>query len=195
MEYKKNYYQKNQQNNNNQQNSHLLNNQIRANKILLLDKNGDKLGDFSFQDALKQAYEQNLDLVQMGMSKDIAICKMLKYDSWLYHEKKKKEKQEFKNRGQDTKTMNFRPGTGEHDFQIKMKKVKEFLEEKHKVKFVIKLKSREISMQSINQTMVNKIVSSLEEVASLDSNISYSQKEINFLMKPEKKQIVKKPQI
>ena len=76
-----------------------------------------------------------------------------------------------------------------------MKKVKEFLEEKHKVKFVIKLKSREISMQSINQTMVNRIVSSLEEVASLDSNISYSPKEINFLMKPEKKQIVKKPQI
>ena len=98
---------------------HLLNNQIKSHKIMLLDKEGQKIGDMSYRDAMQKAYDAKLDLMQVGENGDIAICKLLNYESWLYHENKKRHKQEFKNRSQELKTINFRPVTGENDFKLK----------------------------------------------------------------------------
>lgn len=166
---------------------HLLNEEIRARKVLLLDKEGEKLGEYSFQDALKKAQEQDLDLMLVNDTPNFAICKILKYESWLYHENKKRQKQEFKNRAHDVKSMNFRPVTDEHDFNLKIKKISEFLESNHKVKIVIKLKNREGSMKAVNEAVIEKIITSLSEVGSLDSKVSSTFKEINFIIKPEKK--------
>ena len=166
---------------------HLLNNQIRANKIMLLDAEGEKLGEVSYQDAMKKAYDESLDLVQVGMNKDVAICKILNYSAWLYHEKKRKDKQDFESRSQDLKSMNFRPGIGDNDFMVKMKKITGFLEENHRVKIIIKLKNREFTMKAVNDALVQKITDSLKDNAGLDSKISWSPKEINFMIKPEKK--------
>lgn len=170
---------------------HLLNNQIRANKILLLDTEGEKIGEFAFKDAMEKAFEQELDLVQVGSSPDVAICKLLKYDSWIYHEKKRKDKQEFKNRSQELKSMNFRPVIGENDFQIKIKKIVDFLQENHKVKIIIKLKNREFTMKAVNDVIVEKIVTALKDYGSVDTKINWSPKEINFMLKPEKKPTLK----
>ena len=170
---------------------HLLNNQIRANKIMLLDEAGEKLGEFSYHEAMKQADEQQLDLVQFGLNKDTAICRVLKYDSWIYHENKRKQKMEFNNRSQEMKAMNFRPGIGDNDFQIKVKKINEFLNEGHRVKIIIKLKSREFTMKAVNDILVQKITEGLKETAGLDSKISWSPKEINFMLKPDKRQAPK----
>lgn len=171
----------------NPQNQHLLNRQIRANRVMLLDKEGEKLGEMPISEALQKAYEQELDLMQVGQNKDVAICKIINYESWLYHENKKKQKQEFKNRAHEIKSMQFRPVIGENDFQLKIKKIEDFLEENHKVKIVIKLKSRESAMKSVNDAIVQKIIDNLAEKGTLDSKVSWSFKEINFIMKPEKK--------
>lgn len=167
---------------------HFINNQIRANKILLLDKDGAKIGLVSFREAINRANESELDLVQMSedKEKDLAVCKMLKYDSWIYHEKKRKEKQEQKNKSQEIKEMDFRPVIGENDLKIKLRKVEEFLKKSHKVKIVIKMKNREFMMKEVNESLVNKILTQLKEFSSMDSSISYSAKEISFLLKPEK---------
>lgn len=166
---------------------HLLNNQIKAQKVLLLDKDGERVGEMSLREALYRANEQDLDLMQVGENKEFAICKILNYDSWLYHENKRKQKQEFKNRAQELKSINFRPVTDDHDFNLKLKKISEFLDDNHKVKVVIKLKSREGSMKSVNEAVVQRIIDSLAEKGVLDSKINWSFKEINFIVKPEKK--------
>lgn len=174
---------------------HLLNNMIKVNKIRLLDDAGKDIGEFTYHEAMKQAEENNLDLVQFGLNKDTAICRILKYDSWLYHENKRKQKMDFHNRSQDMKAMNFRPGIGDNDFQIKMKKINEFLEEGHRVKIIIKLKNREFTMKTVNDALVQKITEAFKDTAGIDSKISWSPKEINFMLKPEKKQAPPKPKM
>lgn len=167
---------------------HLINYQIKKPKVLLLDEKGEKIGDYAFKDALKLANEQALDLMQVGTNNDIAICKVLKYDSWLYHQKKKQDKENFKNRGSDIKNIQLRPVTGEHDFQLKMKQASKFLDEGHKVKFTIKLKNyRETGMTDINNAIVNKVIEFLHETGEVDGKVSQGQKEINFFLKPAKK--------
>lgn len=169
----------------------LLNNAIKAQKVLLLDKDGERVGEMSCFEALSRAKNEDLDLMQVGESPNFAICKIVNYDSWKYHEDKKKQKQDFQNRSQEMKTMNFRPATGEHDFLLKIKKIQEFLEDNHKVKVCLKLKSREGSMRDVNNEVIQKIQSSLEEVGIVDGKINWSFKEINFIMKPNKKPVLK----
>lgn len=169
----------------------LLNNAIKAQQILLLDQEGQKLGEMSRIEALNRARNEELDLMQVGESPNFAICKIVNYQSWKYHEDKKKQKQDFQNRSQELKTINFRPVTGEHDFLLKIKKIQEFLEDNHKVKVCIKLKSREAYMKSVNEEVIQKIQECLQDVGSLDSKVSFSHKEINFIVKPSKKPAIK----
>lgn len=169
----------------------LLNNAIRAQKILLLDQNGQKLGEMSRIEALNRAKNEELDLIQVGESPNFAICKIINYESWKYHENKKRQKQKFQNRSHELKTMNFRPVTGEHDFLLKIKKIHEFLEDNHKVKICIKLKSREFTMKKFNDELVQKIQTHLQDVGILDGKINSSYKEINFILKPYKKTSIK----
>ncbi len=181
------FYEQNRGEQKQQEPKYILNNNIRASKIILLSHDGEKLGTFSFRDAMNQALDQQLDLMQVSFSKqdDTAFCKIINFDSWLYHEKKKKDKQDFKNRSHGVKTMQFSPDIGEHDLQLKLKKVGEFIAEGHKVKVMIKFKfARQASMKELNKGIINNILQSVEEIASLDSDISYAGKEINFILKP-----------
>lgn len=171
---------------------HLINNQIRANKIMLLGEDGNKLGDYSFHEALDIAMDKELDLVQVGenQKEHVAICKMFNYGSFLYHENKKKSKQDFENRRQEIKTINIAHGIGEKDYEIKMRKVREFIDESRKVKIIIKFGSaREASNRELSQAFIKKVVSSVEEFSSLENNISSQGiREYNFLIKPKKVQ-------
>ena len=167
---------------------HLVNEQIRASSVMLLDTEGNKLGECSLREALQKAYDQQLDLMQVGMNQTMAICKILNYESWIYHEKKKRDKQEFKNRSQEMKSMSFRPVIGDHDFNLKAKKVVDFLSDNHKVKVVIKFKSyRESTMQNLNKEFIDKILSTVEEVGSIDGKVNFGGKDMNFILKPSKK--------
>lgn len=168
--------------------THLVNEQIKASRVLLLDTDGNKLGEMSLREAMYKANEQELDLMQVGSNQNLAICKILNYESWLYHENKLKQKQEFKNRSQEMKSMSFRPVIGDNDFNLKIKKVTEFLTDNHKVKITVKFKSfRETTMHDLNNEFVQKILNTVEECGALDSKINIGGKEINFILKPSKK--------
>lgn len=169
-----------------------LNNAIRAQKILLLELNGEKIGEMSRIDALNRARNENLDLMQVGESPHFAICKIVNYESWNYHESKKKQKQDFENRSHDLKTMNFRPAIGTHDFDLKIKKINELLDQDHKVKVCIKLKGRETTMKSVNSELIKNIQDCVKDLSVMEGNVNWNYKEINFILKPIKKSVIKK---
>lgn len=166
---------------------HNINGQIRAQKVLLLGQDGEKLGLISLSEALKRADDEELDLMQVGQSEDFAICKIVNYGSWLYHEQKKKHKQDVKNKTQEVKCINFRPGIGDNDFNRNIKRISEFLGEHHKVKISVKFKSfRETTMVDLNQNFVNRIIESIGPNGELDGKVNNLGRDINFIIKPSK---------
>lgn len=168
--------------------THLINEQIKSNNILLLDSEGQKLGEMNFREAMHLALDKDLDLMQVGENKNFVICKLVKYDKWLYQEQKRKHKEDLKQKSQEMKSMHFRPAIGEHDFQLKAKKVSEFLNENHKVKVIVKFKSyRETTMHELNKDFISRLIKTLTPYGDLDGKINYSLKEINFIVKPIKK--------
>lgn len=175
---------------------HLINNQIKANKILLLDKDGEKIGEKSFQEAIEMAHKQNLDLVQFGFNvKDqVAVCKILKYESFIYHENKNKAKQDFQARKTELKSISFTHKIGEKDFNMKLKKVQDFIGEGRKVKIVINFGTfREANNKDITEPFMKKILTSLKDIASLDGDISkHNFREVMLMLKPKKNESEKK---
>lgn len=165
-----------------------LNNEIKASRVLIINDAGEKQ-ESSFYEALNSANDAGLDLVQVAQNKGVVICRIFDYSKHLYQEKKKREKQNAKNRTQEIKSMNFRPGIGDNDLKIKVKKINEFLEEGHRVKISIRLKNREFTMRDMNEAFVNKLQEAMAEFGVRDGSISYTNREIAFLMRPAKKDI------
>lgn len=165
---------------------HSINHEIRGSTVMLVEE-GVAPHVISLREALMRAEEQDKDLVQISVREDnVPVCKIIDYNRMLYQESKKKHQQDLKNKVLPVKSLVFRPATGTNDFNLKVKHANEFLVKGHKVKIIIKFRNRESTMKDINQQLIDSILNNVAENGELDSKLSYSFKEANFLIKPSK---------
>lgn len=118
----------------------LANNQIRAEKVRLIDEQGKQLGIFSLEEALKIAKERNLDLIQVTEKVDPPVCKLGDLGKYLYWLKKKEKGVK---KISETKTIRIGFNISLHDMETKAKQAESFLKEGNKVKVELILKGRE----------------------------------------------------
>ncbi len=121
------------------------NEQIRSEKVRLIDQDGNNLGIFDTTEALRKAKEAGLDLVEISQSVDPPVAKIIDLGKYLYQQEKlKKEKRaKQKQKSSELKTIKIGLMISEHDAIIKIKKLQEFLEEGNKVKIEMFLKGRQ----------------------------------------------------
>lgn len=118
-----------------------VNNQIRVREVRVVDEEGKNLGVFPIEEALKMAEGEKTDLVLVSEKAVPPIAKLIEYGKYLYGEKKK-AKASSKSHRTETKTLQVKPGTGEHDLLLKSQKASEFLKEGHRVKIDLFLRGR-----------------------------------------------------
>ena len=147
-------------------NQFVVNDQIRSSQIRLIDENGVNRGIVITREALDQAYNVDLDLVQISNQSDYPVCKILDYGKFRYDQSKKQKESIKKSRAGavDTKEIWFRPVTDVHDVEIKTNKIRKFLEKGHRVKIGIKFRGRERSRIGESKPMLENIVESLGEI-------------------------------
>lgn len=168
----------------------LVNDEIKSEKIMLFDDQGEKLGLMSLREALFRADEKQLDVMQVGESKEnVAICRMLNFEKWQYQEQKKIHKQEVKNRSHTMKEMRFRQVTGEHDMDIKINKCRDFLLEGHKLKVFLEIKGREHQNRLASESFLNKVTLALSDISIVDVPPKYTPKGLAFGFRPEVKHV------
>ena len=100
----------------------------------LIGAEGSQLGIVTAREAMAMAQEQGLDLVEVSDKADPPVCRIMNYDKFRYELKKKQQEAKKKQTTIETREIKFRPKTEEHDLNFKIRKIKEFLEEKNKVK-------------------------------------------------------------
>jgi translation initiation factor IF-3 len=125
-----------------------VNEKIRASRILLIDEEGNNLGNFSIKEALLRAKELGLDLVEVG-GKEIPVCKIMDFGKYKYEQTKKNKKVIKNQTTQVLKEIKFKPTTGSNDLLYRAKQVDCFLKNKNKVKISVRFKGREIQHLSI----------------------------------------------
>ncbi len=118
-----------------------INNQIRARELRVIDEEGANLGVLSLADAIEKANGLDLDLIEISPNAVPPVAKIMDFGKYQYLEQKK-QKQAKGGTGGETKILQVKIGTGEHDLGLKAKKASQFLKEGHRVKIDLFLPGR-----------------------------------------------------
>lgn len=124
------------------------------------------LGEMDTVDALKMAQDEGLNLVEVGPDSRPPVCRIMNYGKVVY-EKQKKTSGPKQHKTQ-LKQLRLRAKTGQHDIDVKVKKARDFLLRKDKVKINVMFRGRENAHHDRGAEMLNEIVKSLEDVATVE---------------------------
>lgn len=145
------------------------------------------MGVVDIQTALKAALDVNLDLVEIVADAKPPVCKIMDYKRYLY-EQKQKAKEAKKNQKQtQVREIKLRPGTEEADYQVKLRKIVEFLENKDKVKISIRFRGREMAHQEIGKAQLDRIIEDTAEIASVEQAPKVEGRQMGMLLGSAKK--------
>lgn len=142
-----------------------INEQIRASELRVIGESGEQLGILSRADALKAAEEAGLDLVEISPNADPPVAKIVDWGKFQYQKMKEAQKNRRSNKASELKQMRFGLKIGQGDLEIKLRKVREFLAEGHKVRIQIFYRGREMAHKELGVVMMNRIGEMLEETA------------------------------
>ena len=111
-----------------------INHQIKAPQLRVITVDSENLGVISLEQALTEARKRGLDLIEISPSANPPVAKIMDYGKYQYDEKKKVKESKSKTKQGELKTIQVKIGTGEHDLELKAKKVSEWLDEGNRVK-------------------------------------------------------------
>ena len=138
----------------------VINHQIKAEEVRLIDSDGEQLGIVSLGDALKKAQEASLDLVQVTDKATPPVCKITDYGKYLYQLQKKEKKTQ---KSSEIKGIRLRFNISDHDMGIRIKKAVKFLNNGDKVKIDMVLRGREKRLSDFAQNKMNKFIENLNK--------------------------------
>ncbi|MCX8059457.1 MAG: translation initiation factor IF-3 [Spirochaetes bacterium] len=164
-----------------------INEEIRAKEVRVIGSNGEQLGIFSIKDALNIAYEQGLDLIEVSPNAEPPVCKIGDFGKFIF-EKEKKEKEAKKHQKKiELREIRFTPGIGEHDYDFKLKKAKEFLAEGSHVLFRLRYRGREILHADKGYEVFERIKNDLAEIGIVEKPPKIEGKNLTMVIVPAKK--------
>lgn len=148
--------------------------------MFLIDAEGNKLGVTPTDDARRMAREAGLDLVEVAPNSRPPVCKILDYGKFKYEQKKKKQK--AKGSTSQLKEMRVRPTIDGHDLQVKLKKVRQFLEEGSKVQITCLFRGRQMAFTGRGRELLLEIAKELGEVAKVERVPRMEGRRMNILL-------------
>jgi translation initiation factor IF-3 len=119
-----------------------INKQIRATELRVIDAEGESIGILSIDEALAMATARGVDLVEINAQAKPPIAKLIEYGKYLYEQKKKLQKAKSGAKASETKSIQIKVGTGDHDLELKAKTASKWLKEGHRIKVELFLRGR-----------------------------------------------------
>ena len=145
-----------------------INEQIEAEKVRVVNADGEMVGVISKEEGIEIAFEAGLDLVEVSPNADPPVCKVLDYGKYKYEAQKKANEARKKQKIIDIKEIKMRPGIDEHDYQVKMRSVRRFLDEGDKVKMTIRFRGREMAHQELGMKVLDRVREDVDELAKVE---------------------------
>jgi len=144
----------------------LVNRQIRAREVRLIDETGKQLGVVPFEEAARLAIERKLDLIQVTQKVEPPVCKLGDYGKYLYREEKK-EKATRKHKGGELKGIRLTFNISLHDLETKVRQAEKFLKRGDRVRIELPLRGREKALQDFAKEKIEKFLEILRGVISI----------------------------
>ncbi|MCX6759049.1 MAG: translation initiation factor IF-3 [Candidatus Nealsonbacteria bacterium] len=144
----------------------LINNQIRARELRLIDETGEQMGIISLEEALRIARERNLDLIQITEKVTPAVCRLGDYGKYLYREEKK-EKATHKHKGGELKGIRLTFNISQHDLETRVRQTEKFLKRGDRVRVELPLRGRQKALQNFAKEKIEKFLEILKGIVPI----------------------------
>jgi len=145
-----------------------VNRRIRAKEVRLVGEKGEQLGIMPLPQALEVAKKHNLDLVEVAPNSTPPVCRLLDYGKYKYEQAKKEREIRKSQKVPLLREVRLRPKIDNHDLEAKIRLAKKLLDGGDKVKVTVMFRGREITHPEIGWKLLQRVVESLQGVASLE---------------------------
>ena len=135
----------------------------------MIDENGENLGVMLTAEAIEQAAEVGLDLVEVSPNADPPVCKFLDVGKYKYEAQKKANLARKSQKTQEIKEIKMRPNIDDHDYDVKMRNVNRFIEDGDKVKVTLRFRGRELSHQQLGMNLLRRVQDDVAEIAKVEA--------------------------
>lgn len=163
-----------------------VNEQIRADKIRVIGADGEMKGVMSVREAMALADEAGLDLVEISPNTDPPVCKILDYGKYKYEQQKKAAEARKKQKVIDLKEIKIRPGIEPHDYEVKMRNARRFLEDGDKVKVTMRFRGREMSHIELGKGLLQKMKEELSPISKVEFEPKLEGRQMIMILVPSK---------
>ncbi|MGV0028757.1 translation initiation factor IF-3 [Phormidesmis priestleyi] len=164
----------------------VINERIRFPKVRVIDSDGSQLGIMSSREAMQLADEKELDLVLVSDKADPPVCKIVDYGKHKFEQEKKAKEAKKKQHTVDVKEVKMRYKIEEHDYNVRIKLAKRFLQEGDKVKATIMFRGREIQHSDLAEDLLKRMATDLQEIAEVQQAPKKEGRNMMMLMAPKK---------
>ncbi|MET0587292.1 MAG: translation initiation factor IF-3 [Novosphingobium sp.] len=162
-----------------------FNNMITAEKVRVIDDEGENLGVMYTREAIEQAAESGLDLVEVSPNADPPVCKFLDVGKFRYEAQKKANLARKSQKTQDIKEIKMRPNIDDHDYDVKMRNVHRFIEDGDKVKITLRFRGRELSHQQLGMNLLRRVQEDTAEIAKIESYPRMEGRQMLMVLSPK----------
>lgn len=162
-----------------------INDEIRVPQVRLIDDAGEMIGVMSAREALIRAYDLGLDLVEISPNAVPPVCKILDYGKYKYEQQKKANEARKKQKVVEIKEIKVRPNIDDHDYDVKMKQMKNFIGEGDKVKVTLRFRGREMAHQELGVKVLERIRSDLTELVKVEQMPKLENRQMVMVVSPK----------
>jgi translation initiation factor IF-3 len=153
----------------------------------LIDAKGEQLGIVNIDIAKQKATDAELDLVEVSPNARPPVCKIMDFGKFLYELKQQKKEIKKKQKRNMVKTIKYRPGTEEGDYQIKFRNLVKFLDNGDKVKVSIWFRGREMQHKELGMEMLDRIEKDTQEFANVEQKAKLEGRQLGMMLAPKSK--------
>lgn len=163
-----------------------LNQHIRAQNVRVVDDKANQLGVMTKEEALMLAKSKELDLVLVAAKAEPPVVKLINFAKFKYQQQQKEASGKKKTKHVDIKEVRFTPFIAKGDYEVRIKKIREFLEAGNKVKINVKFTGRQITRKQFGESLVEKMIAELTDISVVEREPAFQGKVLVCQLQPKK---------
>ena len=151
----------------------------------MIDEDGTQLGIVNVKEAIEVATKKGMDVVEVSPNTEPPVCRILDYGKFLFEQKKKKQGAKKKQKVFQVKEIKFRPLIEIGDYEVKLNKIRDFLEQGNKVKVSLRYRGREMRHVELGHKLLKRVVDDIESIAAIEQDAEFEGRQLVMVVAPK----------
>ena len=151
----------------------------------MIDEDGGQLGILPIKEAIEMAKGKGLDVVEVSPNTEPPVCKILDQGKYLFEQKKKSQGAKKKQKTIQVKEIKFRPLIEIGDYEVKVNKIRDFIDQGNKVKISLRYRGREMRHVELGHDLLKRVLTDIEEISSVEQEVQFEGRQLITVVAPK----------